>query len=261
MTTLPEPTALEPTVASDTGAASTSVRLFGGPYVDVGGERREIPEGSKRLLVFVVLRRGRVDRRHAAGVLWPGGTEERAAGNLRSALWRLRCAGIDVLEIDKLSLSLRDDVGVDLEDAVAWAMGLISGSATPTELTHDSAWTDALDLLPGWYDDWAVIERERVRQRTLQALEALVRLLVGAGRCAEAVDVALAAVGVEPLRESAQRALAAAHLAEGNRVEAMRCISAYGKLLRRELGEELPADLAGIRSRPRLTMVDRSDVP
>jgi DNA-binding SARP family transcriptional activator len=69
---------------------ATVVHLLAGPYITVGPERREVPEGSKQLLVFVVLRRRRVERRQAAGALWPLGDEERAAGNLRSALWRLR---------------------------------------------------------------------------------------------------------------------------------------------------------------------------
>ena len=246
--TLPGPVATAKRAVPDSGPPSTVVRLFGGPYVDVDGQRREVPEGSKRLLVFVVLRRGRVDRRYAAGALWPTGTEQRAAGNLRSALWRLRCAGIDVLEADKLSLALRADVGVDLLDVTTWAMSLIKGSVAPAELPLDRAWLEALDLLPGWYDDWAIFERERSRQRVLHALEALAGLLVRAGRCAEAVDVAMSAVGVEPLRESAQRALVAAHLAEGNRVEASRCAATYAALLHRELGEDLPADLAVIGS-------------
>ena len=35
----------------------TVVHLFGGPYVSVESERREVPEGSKQLLAFVALRR------------------------------------------------------------------------------------------------------------------------------------------------------------------------------------------------------------
>jgi hypothetical protein len=41
------------------------------------------------------------------------GDDHRAAGNLRSSLWRLRGAGIDVLTSDKSSLCLRDGVLVD----------------------------------------------------------------------------------------------------------------------------------------------------
>ena len=43
------------------------VHLFAGPYVTVGTERREVPEGSKQLMAFVSLRQRRVERRQAAG--------------------------------------------------------------------------------------------------------------------------------------------------------------------------------------------------
>ena len=162
---------------ADTGAQV--VRLLGGPYVTAGSRRQEVPEGSKQLLAFVALRRRRVDRRHAAGTLWSGVDEERAAGNLRSALWRLRRTGIDVLLADKWSLALRPDVLVDVH----------------------------------LMDQWA-----------------------SAGRFADAVEAAIVAIGAEPLRESAQRVLIEAHVAEGNLSEARRIWREYRDLVHRELG-------------------------
>src|SRR5206468_12712768 len=100
-------------------------------------------------------------------------------------------------------------------------------------------------------DDWVLMERERIRQRVLHALEALSRRLAGTARCAEAVEAAMMAVSAEPLRESAQRALIEAHVAEGNWVEGRRAYDAYRDPVRRELGAEPPMDLlATIPSRP-----------
>ena len=74
--------------------------------------------------------------------------------------------------------------------------------SVPTEKLLDVEWRgDALDLLPGWYDDWVVFERERLRQRLLHALEMLSLRLVRQGRFGEAVEAALL-VHAEPLRES-----------------------------------------------------------
>ncbi len=235
-----------PQTLSGPSPAGPVLHLLGGPHVSVGRCRREVPEGSKRLLAFIALRRQRVERRHAAGLLWPVGSDERAAGNLRSALWRLRGAGIDLLVVDKCSLRLRDDVAVDAELVGAWAGRLISGTVHPDELTIPPSWAEALELLPGWYDDWVLLERERLRQRVLHGLEALSRHLVTAGRFAEAVEAAMVAVAVEPLRESAQRALVTAHLAEGNRVEGRRCFEVYRQVLRRELGAEPAPDLTAL---------------
>jgi len=232
-------------------AQAAILHLFGGPYITLCGQRREVPEGSKRLLVFVALRRVRVERSCAAGTLWPIGGELRAAGNLRSALWRLRRAGIDLIVADKWSLTLSDEVVVDLRIMEEWAARLIAGTATRDDLGVMQWHMDALDLLPGWYDDWALMERERIRQRMLHALEALSRNLAHQGRWAEAVEAALVAVTAEPLRESAQRTLIEAHLAEGNWIEGRRAFDAYHELLRRELGTEPSADLAALIPAPR----------
>ncbi len=224
----------------------TTVHLFGGPYVSVGDSHLCVPEGSKRLLAFVALRRGRVERRHVAGALWPVGSDDRAAGNLRSALWRLRGAGIEVLYCDKWSLCLDEGVAVDVHELVGWADRVISGRATVLDLEPLDLEPDALDLLPGWYDDWTILERERLRQRTLHALEAQSRLLSSAGRHADAVEAALSAIKSEPLRESAQRTLIEAYLAEGNWVDARRTLATYGELLQRELGVAPSAQLVSL---------------
>jgi DNA-binding SARP family transcriptional activator len=225
---------------------ATVVHLFAGPYVTVGPERFEVPEGSKQLLAFVALRRRRVERRQAAGALWPFGSEERAAGNLRSALWRLRRAGIDVLTADKGSLVLHADVIVDVHVIDQWVTRLIQGIPFGHDLVISPSIPDALDLLPGWYDDWALLERERIRQRVLHALEALSARLASLGRFGEAVDAALLAVSAEPLRESAQRTLIEAHVAEGNLAEASRSFMFYRDLVRRELGVEPSSDLSAL---------------
>jgi DNA-binding SARP family transcriptional activator len=228
------------------------VHLFGGPYVTEGGQRREVPEGSKQLLAFIAVRRRRVERRQAAGTLWPVGDEGRAAGNLRSALWRLRRAGIDLVVADKCALRLSAETLVDLHVMDQWATRLIDGTASGPDLALPPFLADALDLLPGWYDDWALMERERIRQRILHALEALSAQLADTGRFADAVEAAMLAISAEPLRETAQRALIHAHLAEGNLAEAHRSYRAYRKLIRHELGIEPSPNLTTALSIPQI---------
>lgn len=237
---------------------SSVVLLFGEPRVLSNGISLPVPDGSKRLLAFVALSRGRVDRPYAAGSLWPMGSDKHAAGNLRSALWRLKSAGIDVVESDKRTLALRRATVVDVRVACEWADRLIHGSPTRDDLRTVTWREDCLDLLPGWSEDWVILEREHIRQRLLHALEALSRHLVEAGRYAEAVDAAVAAVNAGPLRESAIRVLIEAHLAEGNLIEARQVYEVYSSTVRRELGVEPGRQLAGLvrakirpRNRPR----------
>jgi DNA-binding SARP family transcriptional activator len=58
------------------------------------------------------------------------------------------------------------------------------------------------------------------------------------------------AVKAAPLRESAQRALIEAYLAEGNWVEGRRSFEVYRKLLHRELGTQPDPELAAMVHRP-----------
>ena len=94
------------------------------------------------------------------------------------------------------------------------------------------------EILPGWYDDWVLVEAEAWRQVRLHALEALADSLSKRRQYADAATAALAAVKAEPLRESPRAALIRVHIAEGNPSEALREFAQYGELLRLELGIE-----------------------
>jgi DNA-binding SARP family transcriptional activator len=220
--------------------------MVDGPYVMNAGERLNVPEGSKRLLAYVALHGGWVDRRKAAGTLWPTGGDERASGSLRSALWRLKGVGINVLSADKSALSLRAGTRVDVAAICDWANRLIDGRVTPSDLSVRPVSLEAVDLLPGYHDDWVIRERERLNQRLLHAVEALSRHLVVRRRWSDAVDAAMTAVNMEPLRESAQRVLVEAHLAEGNVVEARRAIDSYRVRLRAELDMAVSEELLSL---------------
>lgn len=222
------------------------LHLFGGPFVTAGGTRLCVPEGGKRLLAFIALHCGAVERRYAAGTLWPFGDDRRAAGNLRSALWRLKSSPVTLVSADKSWMSLSAEVVVDVDVVNEWAGRLIQGSACEGDLVLGPLGLDALDLLPGWYDDWVLIERERMRERLMHTLEALSSALVRSGRFAEAIEAAMLVVSSEPLRESAQRVLIEAHIAEGNWIEGRRRFDTYNRLLWRELRAEPDPKLSGL---------------
>ncbi|WP_250037735.1 AfsR/SARP family transcriptional regulator [Paractinoplanes maris] len=214
------------------------LRVLDGPRLLVGREPAPLPESSLRILVFLVFRRRPVPRRLVASLLWPDSDESRAGGNVRSAIWRLRAAGVPIDDRAGTGLCVRAGpaLALDLDEVTGWAGRVTTGPGDRADLCVPAGVDAALDLLPAWYDDWVVFERERVRARVLHALEQVSERLSASGRHAEAVDAAIAAVCAEPLRESAQRALILAHLAEGNQVEAYRSFRAYHKLLEAELG-------------------------
>ncbi|MEA2195601.1 MAG: hypothetical protein QOG42_2035 [Solirubrobacteraceae bacterium] len=237
--------ATDVTVAVGTTAQSSSpspgaisLSLLRSFELRIDGRPVQVPLGSQRVVAFLVLNRSRVARIFLAGNLWIDASEERAAAALRTALWRLGRPAGAIVRSQGPWLSIDPAVEVDVDAATRTARGLLDepdGSVTTTALAQ---LRDDGDLLADWYDDWVLIERERFRQLRLHALEALCRRLSGEGRHAHATEAGLAAVAGEPLRESAHRALIAAHLTEGNACEALRQYRVCKDLLRSELGLE-----------------------
>jgi SARP family transcriptional regulator, regulator of embCAB operon len=203
-----------------------------------GSVRPGIPRASQRLLAFLALHGGIASRAAAAGTLWPDADERHAYSNLRSAVARLERTCRNALQVSKLELGLAEGVTVDLRHAQALARRLLDPAVTPGQSDLSASAVAALsgDLLPGWYDDWVLIEAEDWRQLRLHALEALAGRLTAASRWGEAADAAGAAVRAEPLRESAHVTLIQVHLAEGNQSEAVREFGRYRALLHAELG-------------------------
>ena len=177
-----------------------------------------LPEGSQRLLAFLALKGRLIQRRTVAGTLWPVATEAHASSSLRSALSRLGGGTRASVAATARDLGLSDDVTVDLWDAQALAHQLLAPTETSPSADPgpDAIPTLSSELLPDWYDEWALVEAEDWRQLRLHALEALSDRLTARGNFGDAAAAALAAVRAEPLRESPRAALIRVHIAEGN---------------------------------------------
>jgi DNA-binding SARP family transcriptional activator len=215
------------------------VRLLDGFGLELPGRTGpsavdDLPRAVQRLVAHLCLA-GRTTRTAAAGRLWPDVPEDRAHGSLRSALWRLNRVAPGLVEASGCVLRLAADVRVDARDLVDWARRATAPPAGPGDVAvPDPALLG--DLLPGWYDDWVLVERERLRQLRMQALEAVAARLACLGRHGEALETAHAAIRAEPLRESAHRTVVRVHLAEGNVAEAVRAFEFFRTMLEEELG-------------------------
>jgi DNA-binding SARP family transcriptional activator len=195
---------------------------------------------SQRLLAFLALSDRTVTRAATAGTLWPNASEARAHASLRSAISRLDAITREAIEVDFLDLRLSAGVAVDLRDSRALAHRLLIVDTDPAaaDLTAEAIVALSSDLLPDWYDEWAIVQAEDWRQLRLHALDALAGALTAAGRYGDATAAALAAIQAEPLRESAHATLIRVHLEEGNQSEAVRAFERYRALLQAELGLE-----------------------
>ncbi len=224
------------------GSNPLAIAVLGGFRFWVRGRDAlpELPGGSQRLLAFLALREQPVVRTAAAGSLWPDASEDHAHASLRSAISRLTLIAHEAIVVSYQNLGLADHVAVDIREARALAHRLINPDVSPQEADLDDRGITSLssDLLPDWYDDWAVAEAEDWRQLRLHALDALTERLIVKGRHADATSAALAVVKAEPLRETSHAALIRVHLAEGNRGEALAAFERYRAMLLAELGLE-----------------------
>jgi DNA-binding SARP family transcriptional activator len=196
-----------------------------------GGCRVALPDSAQRLVAFLALREGPHRRSTIAGTLWMDMPEEQSGANLRTTLWRVNRVANGLIDSSTGYLAISPSVTIDLHTLVRSAKTLIDCPETDVVELDATARQLGDDLLPEWYDDWVLLERERLRQFRLHGLEALCSRLSRLGRHLAAIDAGLLAVEADPLRESAQRALIAAHLAEGNVSEAVRQYDLYAALL------------------------------
>ena len=234
----------------------STLSLFDGFELRCDGQRVELPMVAQRLVALLAVHDRPLLRAFVAGTLWPDKTDARSLANLRSVLWRLRRPEEGLVQSCGSHIKLGDTVDVDVRRLIRLTSDLLAGSdIVPTRETTQLL--TAGEFLPGWYDDWALAERERLRQSRQHAMEAMCARLTELKRYGEAVDVGLAAVGSDPLRESARTALIAAHFAEGNAVEAIRQYKAYRVLLWKSLqvkpGAKLESFVAACLPRPAQT--------
>lgn len=216
------------------------VDLIGGFRMRFHDRVVELPLGAQRLISYLALEGSWVTRTYAAEMLWPDSRRRQAAANFRTALWRVReQVGGDVAWTAPGRLALADTVAIDMQDVAKEARALIDAPVGPeAELPAINAETVSrlsMRLLPGWYDDWIVLEQERWDQLRLHALEAAAEVLLCRGQHMLALEASLMAARSELFRESAHRVIIRVYLAEGNWGAAMQHYQDYQRMLRREL--------------------------
>jgi len=227
--------------------SDVQLHLIDGFELRCDGETLRLPLGSQRLIAYLALHSRPLLRLHVAGTLWNDASESRSCANLRSALWRVRDRSSAIVQVTPSHLGLGREVVVDVREVIALARGLLEepeqGGATDVYASRLEG-----DLLPDWYDDWLTIERERLHQLRVHALEQIAERALGQGRFGQAIDSCLAAIAADPLRESAHRLLIKAYLAEGNSSAGLRQYQEYCRRAYEELGLGPSAQLRDVVS-------------
>lgn len=194
-----------------------------------------VPSRSQRLVALLALR-GRQNRARLAGTLWPDVAEPRAHASLRAAISVLNRRLPGLIAKDQSDVFLSETVTVDVAEFRACAAQVLSAQLPDPVIALEHSAISGGELLPGWYDDWVLVDQERIHQLRLHVLEALADALVARGAYPHALQAALQAVAIDPLRESARRSVITVHLAQGNTADAVREYRRFRSLLRDELG-------------------------
>lgn len=242
-----------PPEGATNGYGMVHLRLLGCWGLRVSGREVEIGRREQRLVALLALR-GRRPRPYVAGTLWPATTETRAQASLRAAVLHTRQAVPELLDVGRASVALAADVTVDVHEVLrAAADTCVSG----TDSDETMALLMSGELLPGWYDDWVLFEKERLQHVRLRALESLAEAQLADGHPELALSAALEAMAIEPLRETAHSLAIRAHLLAGNRSAAVREYRQYRARMKQELGialaltlEELARPLLPAQRRP-----------
>jgi DNA-binding SARP family transcriptional activator len=236
------------------GAGRCRLRVLAEFQLLVDGTAITLPHSVERVLAFLGISQLPVSRARLAGSLWPDVADQRANGDLRSALWRLR-RNTRIIREDNRRLALAPEVDVDLVEMAGLTQSLILAPDSPA-LDRVPDLVRAHAILPGWDEEWLIVERERYRMTRLRALERSAGALLDAGDHVGALAAALACVDAEPYRETAHRLVIRIHLAEGNNAQAIQVYQAYRSLVGGELGiapsslmDDLVAPLSALQQR------------
>ena len=200
---------------------------------------------ARSLLAYLALNCNRpLPRDRLVGLFWPERPDARARRALSQALWQVRsalgpAAARLMAEREAVTLELRDG---DWLDVVEFEQ-LVDGPDLRSLVAAVNLYR--VDLLEDVYDDWALLERERLRELYLSALGQLVTLHKQRGSYEQALVYAQRLSAADPLREEAHRELMVLYHLLGRSQTALEQFVVLRDLLAKELrAQPMPATIA-----------------
>lgn len=204
---------------------------------------------TSALLAYLALQRAPQPRHKLIGLLWGNLSEASARANLRHALWHLRSKFASpqqppLIVTEQQTVAFNRDLpySLDAEDfeRLCNLQSPISNLQSAMDLYRG-------DLLESFYvddapafEEWLLVERERLRALALDALHRLVTYYIGWGEYADGLNYARRLLALEPWREEAHRQMMRLLALSGQRGAAL----AQYETCRRVLAEELNAELS-----------------
>ena len=197
------------------------VHLLGKFEIKSDGKPVTIPSRpAQSLFAYLILSAGTGHRREKlAGWFWPDSLEETARVNLRHALWRIRKT-LPALSKPKVEYLRTDDLSIAFDASTEYWLDVAE-----LEKLGENAFSEELmavlshyqgELLPGFYDEWVVLEREHLASIFEHHMARLMSLLQNENRWLEILDWGERWIKLGQKPEPAYRALMSAHAAKGD---------------------------------------------
>ncbi len=195
------------------------IRLLGGFELRRDGVPVLLPSRpAQSLLAYLALSAGTAHRREKlAGLLWPEADDDNARSNLRHALWRIRKAiepnqsVTPFLLTDELAVAFNAGADYWLDTAILGR----NGGALREQMDELAVYRG--ELLPGFYEDWVSLERERLEAVFQHRMQRLLEQLVQERHWADVLESAERWIALGHAPEPAYRALMLAHAEVGDR--------------------------------------------
>jgi len=211
------------------------VRLFGKFEVRLNDQFVEISSrAGQSLLAYLLLNAGQSHRREKlAGLFWPDSLETSARNNLRQTLWQLgKVIGKEYFVTDRVSVAFKSDADYQLDADILQTE--VDATTSADQLIRIVSVYEGR-LLPGFYDDWIILEQERLQAIFEDRVQMLLDRLAEEARWREAREWAERWISRGQKPEPAYRSLMLAHAGLGDRAGIaaayQRCIKALEEAL------------------------------
>jgi DNA-binding SARP family transcriptional activator len=234
--------------------SNLQIKLFGCVQVTDNNWRTEInlTPDTQALLAYLLLQRHRIHSREVlAGIFWGEHTQEKSHGSLNTALWKLKKlleprgipAGTYLINTrsHEVGFNRESQYWLDVEIFEEKANYLLTSDWQAVNESHARELKKNLglcegELLEGFYQDWALHERERLRALYLKGLIYLLQYYKFHGMYEQAIAYGQQILDLNSLREEIHREMMRLYLANGQRALAVRQYEICRATLAKELG-------------------------
>jgi ATP/maltotriose-dependent transcriptional regulator MalT len=218
------------------------VYALGQPRVELDGESVQWATAQSRNLLYFLLQHPLGLRKEEIGsAFWPDHSPHKLDGIFRSTLYRLRRSLVRESVVYEEGVYRFNALIDHWFDVAAFQELLERAERTEDSAVRVNILEQALDLyqgdyLEGIYEDWCVVERERLRESYLDAEEALASLHARQGYLQQAIKGYQHLLEEDPYREAAHRDLMRCYYRQGDRAAAIRQYRTCVRILLQDLG-------------------------